>query len=99
MATSTSRSVASNGWIPINLNQISAGSPIGEWPTDPVNNAGSGATSLGYFYSYTPGTKNDYKLAAKMESTMYSQGGTNDQESTDGGTDPYMYEVGSNLAL
>jgi hypothetical protein len=34
-----------------------------------------------------------------MESTLYSNGGSGDLESTDGGVDPYMYEQGTNLAL
>ena len=56
--------------------------------------------SAGRFYSYiSTTTNNGYKLAAKMESALYSQGGTNDVESTDGGTDPDMYEQGTSLSL
>jgi prepilin-type N-terminal cleavage/methylation domain-containing protein len=101
----TSRSVAT-GWIPINLTQISSGAPIGQWPADPAWSTGSPCTgpgcntSAGHFYSFVPSaTNNGYKLAAKMESALYSASGANDMESTDGGTDANMYEQGTNLSL
>lgn len=101
--TSSSRSVNSaNGWIPINLSLVSTGAPIGQWPVDPaysVGTPGNGNGDAGHFYTYIPGPNNQYKLAAKMESTLYSYGGTSDVESTDGGIDQFMYEQGSNLTL
>jgi len=101
---SSSRSVSGvTGWIPINLSLISSGAPIGQWPADSAYSAGSAGTGnayAGHFYSYiSTSTNNGYKLAAKMESALYSQGGTGDLESTDGGTDVDMYEQGTNLAL
>ena len=104
---SSSRSVNSTtGWIPLNLSLISSGAPIGQWPADPAYSAGSACSTApcnanaGHFYSYiATSTNNGYKLAAKMESALYSQGGTSDLESTDGGTDVDMYEQGTNLAL
>ena len=105
----TSRSVNSTGgWIPINLSLISSGAPIGQWPADPAYSAGGSATcaagtcngQVAHFYSYeTTSTNNAYKLAAKMESALYSATGTSDLESTDGGTDQNMYEQGTNLTL
>jgi len=95
-------------WIPINLSLVSSGAPIGQWPVDPsvsngIPGTGSnpgGNTNAGHFYSYiTGGTNNQFKLAAKMESSNYSASGTSDLESTDGGTDPFMYEQGSSLSL
>ena len=101
-----SRAVTSvNGWIPINLSLISSGAPIGQWPADPAYGTGASCASncngsAGHFYSYVySSTNNAYKLSAKMESALYSQAGTNDLESTDGGTDQDMYEQGTNLAL
>ncbi|MGB7958081.1 MAG: prepilin-type N-terminal cleavage/methylation domain-containing protein [Minisyncoccia bacterium] len=92
--------IAGVGWIPINLSLVSSGAPIGQWPIDPSTAPGTSATNAGHFYSYVPGASNNaYKLAAKMESTLYSNGGSGDLESTDGGVDPYMYEQGTNLAL
>jgi len=103
--TSASRAVnVATGWIPINLSLISSGAPIGQWPADPSyspgTNAGTGNAAAGHFYSYTASTVNNaYKLAAKMESALYSSAGTSDLESTDGGTDNDMYEQGTNLSL
>lgn len=102
----TSRSVASatSGWIPVNLSLISSGAPIGQWPIDPSYSAGTagqtGESNAARFYSYiSTSTNNQYKLAAKMESALYTDSGTGDLESTDGGTDKNMYEQGTNLAL
>ncbi len=100
--TSNSRSV-SNGWIPINLTNISSGAPIAQWPVDPAYGAGTpggaGNLNAGHFYSYITGSSNSYKIAAKMESVIYSYGGSGDLESTDGGVDPYMYEQGTSMSL
>ena len=108
---SSSRAVAGvglvgTGWIPVNLSNISSGAPIGQWPADPAYSVGAACTgpgcnsSAGHFYSYIPGASNNsYKLAAKMESALYSQGGSGDLESTDGGTDQDMYEQGTLLSL
>ena len=105
--TSTNRTVSgTSGWIPIQLSNISSGAPIGQWPVDPAYSAGVTCNtapcnaSAGKFYSYIPGSSNNqYKLAAKMESVLYSASGTSDVEGTDGGTDPQMYEQGTNLSL
>jgi len=87
--------VNGNGWIPINFNSISAGgSPLGALPHDPVNNDGT------HFYSYIASTTGlVFKLDAHMESAKYSNGGSNDVVSTDGGNDNYSYEQGTNLQL
>jgi hypothetical protein len=103
--TSSARTVGPTlGWIPINLANISSGAPIGQWPADPAwslgTNAAAGNANAGHFYSYiATSSNNGYKLAAKMESTLYSQGGTGDLESTDGGVDNEMYEQGTLLTL
>jgi prepilin-type N-terminal cleavage/methylation domain-containing protein len=99
---SSSRNTAS-GWVPIDLTKISTGAPIGQWPADPASDAGvlgTGPVSAGNLYFYIPGSSNNqYKLAAKMESANYSASGTSDVESTDGGVDQFMYELGSGLQL
>jgi len=97
-------SVEPTSWIPINLSLISSGAPIGQWPADPSFSVGTAATAgqsaAGHMYSFvSTSTNNGYKLAAKMESALYSDTGTGDLESTDGGIDPNMYEQGTNLAL
>lgn len=80
------------GWIPINFASLSIGTPLGVEPVDPVNNAT-------YFYSYATNASNQFELNANMESIRYASSGTNDVESTDGGINPTIYEVGTNLAL
>jgi prepilin-type N-terminal cleavage/methylation domain-containing protein len=102
LATS-SRSVSGAGWIPVILTNISSGAPIGQWPADPafsLGSAGTGNAFAGHFYSYImSNTNNGYKLAAKMESALYSNQGSSDLESTDGGSDLNMYEQGTTLTL
>ena len=105
-ASSNSSSTAVNGagWVPVNFNLISGGSPLPKLPIDP-NNAGT--TCLGsvaicqyvYLASSTPSWT--YKILANMESTKYGTLGGSDVESNtkDGGVIDTWYEVGSNLAL
>ena len=102
-ATNTSRSI-SGGWIPVNLSLVSVGSPIGQWPVDPLNTMGAAGpttpSSSNWFYSYAATSTNyGFKVAAMMESTKYSNGGPSDVESTDGGDSTNTYEQGTNLAL
>lgn len=97
VATTTvasSTGVTGTGWVPINFGLISAGSPIGAEPIDPVNNAT-------YFYSYATNASPSYqfKITAHMESSKYRNGGGSDVESTDGGINPNAYEAGTNLTL
>lgn len=92
---STSASTAGNGtgWLPVNFNAISSGAPVSNLPVDPKNDTT-------YFYAYKPDTITlRYKLDAKMESKQYRSGGGGDVESTDGGTNPNLYEVGTELTL
>lgn len=86
--------VSGVGWIPVNLSAVSAGSPIGSEPIDPINNAT-------YFYSYATNASPNYQfeINAKMESIKYSASGTSDVESTDGGSSSTVFEVGTNLTL
>ena len=94
-ASSTSvGGAAGNGWIPINFTAISSGAPIGSLPIDPVNNAT-------YFYSYATNASPNYQfeINSDMESTRYAASGTSDVESTDGGTNTAVYEVGTSLSL
>lgn len=104
VSTSSRSTSVQTSWIPVNLSLISVGAPIGQWPVDPLNTLGQLGienTSTNHFYSFDASTTatGGYKLEAKMESTKYSAGGSNDVESTDGGTYANAYETGSNLAL
>lgn len=83
VASSSLRNVNGTGWIPVNLTQISVGSPIGTLPVDPIN-----TTSSGYFYTYNPGS---WEFNASMESKKQLLSASKD------GGDSIKYEVGSKL--
>ncbi len=86
------------GWLPVNFNAISAGSPVGNLPVDPNNTADNG--TRGFFYSYLPNTSNNtFKLGAFMESTKYAAGGSGDVSTNDGGPNVNVFEGGTNPAL
>lgn len=100
----TTTSAAGNGWIPVDFANISSGSPIGQEPIDPTNQAGASTcastalSSCGLFYSYDiSGTS--FKTAAFMESTKYTKGGGGDVESTDGGNNNWVFEGGTSPTL
>jgi prepilin-type N-terminal cleavage/methylation domain-containing protein len=104
--STSSRSVnVATGWIPINLSLISVGSPIGQWPADPLNTLGhaTGAFVIAtdHFYSYAASSTSagGFKLGSSMESQKYSTGGSGDIETNDGGNSTSTYEQGSNLLL
>lgn len=84
----TARKVDGTGWIPVNFSSISSGSPLGNLPVDPVN-------SSVYYYAYAPSSTLVFELNAKMESSRYSNTGPGDVESTDGGNQSGVYEVGT----
>ncbi len=83
------------GWIPVNLQSISSGSPIGSLAVDPLNDGNSGFV---YTYACDPAT-DGFKFSARIESQKYGAGGRSDVVSTDGGNDPNRFEVGSNLKI
>ena len=99
-STSTALTVDGLGWIPINFATTTGGSPIGSLPRDPNQSTSAGATP-GYYYIYgvKSATNCTFKLVANMESTYYSNGGAGDVESRDGGTDLFLYEVGTDLTI
>ncbi|MGC9603624.1 MAG: LamG domain-containing protein, partial [Minisyncoccia bacterium] len=51
----------------------------------------------GNYYTYTPG--GSWELTTLMESSKQKMGGGSDKTSTDGGSYPELYEVGTNLTL
>jgi prepilin-type N-terminal cleavage/methylation domain-containing protein len=75
------------GWIPVAFSKISAGSPFGSLPVDPVNRS---STNLYYTY-VTNGSQ--YELSAFLESQKYAK-----IMPTTGGTDPAIYKTGSGAA-
>lgn len=87
-SASSSKAVNGNGWLPVNFTSMSAGSPIGTLPLDPINNST-------YYYAYAASSSLTFEIDAKMESTRYKSGGSGDVESTDGGDKSTEYEVGT----
>jgi len=87
------------GWIPINFDGMTGGSPIGSLPTDP-NKTAIGATPGRYYvYGVLSATDYTFKLVANMESAYYSTGGDGDVETGDGGTSTDLYEIGTGMTL
>jgi len=99
------RTVDGNGWVPVNLALVSGGSPLAALPIDPTNTGTNLLTTGDLFYTYTcggTGNGTTFEIDANMESAKFdSGGGGSDVESTDGGNQPLIYEVGNaaNLTL
>ena len=97
--TNASSTVDGTGWVAVDFENISGNSPLSRIPIDPNNgstNCGSGGEACFYAYGCT-GT--EYELNAAMESVRYSNTGTSDVESTDGGDVAGVYEIGSSPNL
>jgi len=88
-----------NGWVPINFDGMTGGSPIGSLPADP--NITAIDANPGRYYVYQVGSTTNYtfKLVANMESTYYTTGGGGDVETNDGGTETTLYEVGTSMTI
>jgi len=84
--------VDGTGWLSINFNLLSSGSPLSRIPIDPVN-----TTTTGNYYTYTPG--GSWHITAYLEAAKNKMGGGSDKASTDTGSYPDLYEVGTNLTL
>jgi len=98
--SSTPSSTDGNGWIPVNFNNISGGSPISNIPLDPINTvATSGAVaSTDLVYRYGCATNPlSYEIDAQLESTAYTV--TDNKRSSDGGNNSNLYETGTNLNI
>jgi prepilin-type N-terminal cleavage/methylation domain-containing protein len=102
----TTTSAPGNGWVPVDFANISSGSPIGQEPVDPINQAGTclgtnanvSLSSCGLYYGYAISGTN-FKLTTVMESLKYTKGGGGDVETSDGGNNAYVYEGGTSPTL
>ncbi len=83
----SSTAIDGTGWIPVDFTKIPGGSPLSKLPVD-----------ANHFYLFVcdPQTKT-FELDSIMEKYFYLQPG--DKTSTDGGDDPEIYELGTNLHL
>ncbi len=82
------RNATGSGWLPVNFQNLSSGSPLSNLPVDPINQ-----TSSNLYYSYeTNGSQ--FVLGTFMESQKYAK-----QMMTAGGVDPALYEIGSGASI
>ena len=86
---SVTRAIDGTGWVPVPFSAISGGSPLSTLPIDPIND-------LTYYYTYAcDNTKKQFEYHINLESERYKNGGDDDMESTDGGSNVDVYEVGN----
>ena len=94
----SARLVNGTGWLPINFEAISTGSPLPNLPVDPVapNTAGADLMSVidDFYYAYAAGTNNTYEINTRIESQKFASSSEND-----GGNVLQLYEVGTNPGL
>ena len=89
------------GWIPVNFDSLTSGSPISSLPVDPINTVAAGGTvaSTDLVYRYAcNSTSLTYEIDATLESSEYTSG-ANNKLAADGGNNSSYYEVGTNLRL
>lgn len=91
------------GWIPVNFDTLTGGSPISNLPVDPINTLGGSDTvssvssaSLIYRYSCSQ-TPLAFVIAAQLESDAYTV--TDNKRANDGGKNTNYYEVGNNINI
>lgn len=95
-----------NGWIPINLEGTTGGSPLSNFPIDPNHNVANPGkitnNDLTYRYACSSNKASKkpltFEIDARMESIFYTTA-PNDIARSDGGNNPLLYEVGTNLTL
>lgn len=87
------------GWLPVNLDSLSSGSPISNYPTDPVNIIADpgNVSSADLVYRYVCADNLRYEIDAQLESIAHTV--ENNKLVKDGGNNPNMYEVGTSLQL
>lgn len=90
-----------SGWIPVNLDGVTGGSPISNLPVDPTNTVTVGAvvnTDLVYRYAcYVSGAIKAFEIDAALESTAYTV--TDNKYTKDGGNNSNFFEVGTKLDI
>ncbi len=84
------------GWIPINLSgSYTSGFSMASLPVDPQNTLNDNL-----YYTFYCNPQQEYILTSYMESKTFGpKGNETSKTNKDGGPDPYLYEVGSNLFI
>lgn len=96
--------VDGTGWIPVNLKALTGGSPLSNFPVDPVNVASAAASKSDFVYRYacqngslTTKPAFVFEIDAALESNAYTV--DDDKRAKDGGDNADMYETGNSLNL
>lgn len=99
-STTTPSLIDSTGWIPVNFETLTSGSPISNLPLDPVNTISSlsAVASTDLVYRYACRANNlTFEMNAQLESDAYTV--TDNKRTSDGGNNDNYYEVGTNLKI
>lgn len=88
------RTVSGAGWVPVDLGSLAI-QPLETLPVDSINNP-----DKGLYYTYiTNSSRQTWKFSSDMNSKSFSNSGTKDIESRDGGPNYFLFEAGSDLSL
>lgn len=85
---SSYRNVNNSGWLPIDFTFLNESAPLSVLPVDPIN-----TSTGGLYYTHTI-IDGHWELTAVTESQKYAE-----RAARDGGVDPAMVEVGTNLTI
>jgi len=88
------------GWIPVNLDQLTGGSPISNLPLDPVNAISDGANISNADKVYRYGcnaSSTTFEIDSVLESTAFTVDDNKMQK--DGGNNSNYFETGTNLKI
>jgi prepilin-type N-terminal cleavage/methylation domain-containing protein len=93
--------VDGNGWLPVDFESLTGGTPLSNLPLDPVNRIASvsavASTDLVYRYACNATTLT-FEINTQLESLAFTAG-DNDRRTADGGNNNNYYEVGTNLKI
>lgn len=101
-SSSASALTDGTGWLPVNFDSLTGGSPISNLPLDPVNALGVGegvnvsTSTLAYRYACNSTTLT-YEIDAVLESDTYTN--SDNKMTKDGGNSDNYYEMGTNLKI
>lgn len=92
--------VDGSGWLPVNFEAMTSGSPISNLPVDPVNKIVTltAPTSTDYVYRYACNSTNlTYEVDARLESDEFTK--VTNRMQSDGGDNDNLFEVGTNIRI
>lgn len=92
--------VDGGGWIPVNFEALTSGSPISNLPVDPVNKVTTltAPANTDYVYRYACNSTNlTYEVDARLESDEFTK--VTNRMQSDGGDNDNLFEVGTNIRI